>query len=370
MPFRSFFIFFFAVSTILSSSVHARTQEVRQQVGDRATSISTAVPQPTDRQPVGERATPEQKQESIETDVRQPIGTREKPSKPKASKTKDRQLIGERAAPAKQQQPIVADVRQPIGTREEPSKPKRVPQPVDRPVLQAATRQQIGERAAPIQQRQPIVADVRQPIGTRETYSMPNRAPQRIERPAQPVTTTVQIVQRPVIRARPLPQVILIDRRSESYSTAALTPHLISRKGDFIQLDDGSSWKVRHKDQKRVKRWNQEDLIVIETGQYFTWSIYKLVNYTRNESCDVELVEPTRNGLLSHWITEIHPYEGYLRLQDGSVWRMDTSELLTWNVNDDVIIGLSKDWFSSHYSYILINPRAKTRLLATFNLSF
>lgn len=339
MLFKSFSVFLFAVSTILSSNIDAKTKEVRQTIGDRVTPVT----QTADRQPIGERSAP------IQQDVRQPIGAREEePSKAKSSKKKkDRKS-------KKKQQTIVADVRQPIGTREECATPKRAPQP--------AVRQVIGERAAPVQR-----VEVRQPIGTR---AMPVVTPQRIERPVQPATATIQFTQRPIIRTRALPPVILLDCRTESYSSAALSPHLISRKGDIIQLNDGSSWKVRHRDQKDVRRWSQEDLIVIETGQYFTWSVYKLVNYSRHESCDVELIAPVRNGFLSHWITEINPFDGYLRLQDGSIWRMNASELMSWNVNDEVIIGLSKDLFSNHYTYILINPRAKKRLLATFSLSF
>lgn len=326
MLFRSFFISFCTVSVFLAGSVFARTKEVRQPVGDRVAPVAIEISEPSDRQP-----------------------------------------IGDRSAVVPRQQQVVSVVRQPIGAREEPAIPVRVPQSVERPMPQASpARQPVGERAAHVQKHQPIVTDVRQPIGTRETSSISINIPQRIERPAPMPAPTVQIVQRPIIRQRPLPQVILIDKRSETYSAATSTPHLISRKGDFIQLDNGSSWKVRHKDQKRVRKWGQEDLIVIETGELFTWSIYKLVNYTRGESCDVELIEPVRNGVLSHWITEIYPFDGYLRLQDGSIWRMDTNELLSWSVNDDVIIGLSKDWFSSRYSYVLINPRAKTRLLATF----
>lgn len=195
-------------------------------------------------------------------------------------------------------------------------------------------------------------------------------APQVIPRPAAYpvpiVNVVVQAPQRPVIISRPLPQTVVIDRRSAAYPYATLTPYAISGKGDFIQLEDGSQWKVRHRHYSTVKRWGAGDAILIETGKYFTWSAYKLVNYSRGEFVDVELIEPVCNGLLSHWITEINLYEGYLRLQDGSIWRMSASELLNWSVNDDVAIALSKDWFSSHCSYVLINPRAKNRLIAIF----
>jgi hypothetical protein len=196
---------------------------------------------------------------------------------------------------------------------------------------------------------------------------MPQVVPQPIAYPVQVVNVAVQTPQRPIVMSRPLPPAVVIDRRSAAYLYATLAPYAISPKGDFIQLEDGSQWKVRHRYYRTVKRWSPNDAILIETGKFFTWSAYKLVNYTRGEFVDVELIEPMRSGALSHWITEINVYDGYLRLQDGSIWRMSANELLNWNVNDDVVIALSKDWFSSHSSYVLINPRAKNRLIAIFS---
>lgn len=225
---------------------------------------------------------------------------------------------------------------------------------------QAQMRQSVGDRATPsskvIQQPQSAVVHL-------------GEAPQRAARPQFNISLSCgsQPVQRPVIVARPMPQKIIIDARSSVYSCVALTPYSISKKGEFIQLEDGSQWKVRNRHQKYVKRWNAGDAVVIEASSFFTWSTYKLVNHTRNESADVELIEPLVNGSYSHWIAEIHPFNGYLRLQDGSIWRMSSKELMQWRVNDDVIVALNKDWFSGHYSYMLVNPRVKNRLVATFS---
>lgn len=173
--------------------------------------------------------------------------------------------------------------------------------------------------------------------------------------------------QRPVVVQRSLPSTIVIDRRCAPCPYLTLTPYAISKKGDLIELDDGSVWEVRHRDRRSVKRWAPGDLIVIETGQFFSWSTYKLVNYSRHESVDVELsMNQGWGGRSSHWIVEVNPIQGYLRLEDGSIWRMSASELAQWRVNDDVILGLSKDWFSDQYTYVLINPRAKNRFIAIF----
>lgn len=222
------------------------------------------------------------------------------------------------------------------------------PPPVVRPVISRVVKEE---------QRIAIVPNI-----------SPQIMPQPAEYPIQVVNAEIHTPVRPIVISRPLPQTIVIDRRSAAYPYAALAPWAISPKGDFVQLEDGSRWKVRHRHYKTAKSWNATDVILIETGKFFTWSAYKLVNYTRGEFVDVDLIEPTRNGTLSHWIAEIDVRKGYLRLQDGSTWYMSASELLNWNLNDDVMIALSKDWFSGHSSYVLINPRAKTRLFAILSI--
>lgn len=205
------------------------------------------------------------------------------------------------------------------------------------------------------------------PCTSSQIFSTPIASPSPAPFPAQVLRTDPQLPSRPVILSRPIPQAVVIDNRSAAYGYATLAPYAISPKGDFVQLEDGSQWRVRHRHYKTIKRWSSNDAILIETGKFFTWSAYKLVNHTRGEFVDVELIEPIQQGSLSHWITEINPYEGFIRLQDGSYWRMSANELLNWNVNDDVIIALTKNWFSNQNSYVLINPKVKNRLIAIYS---
>ncbi len=307
--------------------------------------------------------------------VNTPILVQEK----KHKKDKSRQTLGERSdrIDISDRQPImVAQPRQEIGPQSQISIQGSVSFPQSRQVitpLEKGPRQIIGERERPRpMQNTPFGVGVRQPIGVNSPVVVPTPL-QRSERPAISVgfqmgNAVVAQPQRPVIVPRPMPQVIVIDRNSAIYSSAVLTPYFISRRGDSLQLDNGSSWNVRPRDRKVVRKWNNGDAIVIETGRFFSWSTYKLVNYTLGVSVDVELNDTVCNGMLSHWVAEINPFEGYLRLQDGSVWRMSTHELLNWQVNDDVIIALSKNFFSNNSSYVLINPRAKSRLVAVFSL--
>lgn len=184
---------------------------------------------------------------------------------------------------------------------------------------------------------------------------------------AHVVPGTRPLGQRPLVITRPLPQTIVIDRRCAPCPYVTLTPYAVSKKGDMVELSDGSVWEVRHRDRRAVRRWSPGDTILVETGKFLSWSSYRLVNYSRHESADVELALASGfEGRFSHWITEVNPIQGYVRLEDGSIWRMSSSEVAMWRVNDDVIIGLSKDWFSDQYSYILINPRARNRIIALF----
>ncbi|MBA2728799.1 MAG: hypothetical protein H0U49_11585 [Parachlamydiaceae bacterium] len=181
-----------------------------------------------------------------------------------------------------------------------------------------------------------------------------------------PVNTQV-VRQRPIVVHTALPQTILIDQRSAVCPFVTLTPYAIAKKGNYLELSDGSVWKVRHRDRNKVKKWKASDAVIIETGKFFSWHAYSLVNYSRNETIDVELhLRDNLNGNTSHWIVEVNPYQGYVKLENGSVWRMSTAELAAWSQNDDVIIGLSRDWFSRHHNYVLINPKAKSRFTATF----
>lgn len=179
--------------------------------------------------------------------------------------------------------------------------------------------------------------------------------------------TTAPVRQRPIVIQAALPKTIVINQRSAICPFVTLSPYTIAKKGNYIELSDGSIWQVRHRDRNKVKKWRSSDSVVIETSSFLSWYAYSLVNYSRNETIDVELyASDSWHGNAAHWIEEVNPFQGYVKLENGSIWHLSTSELAAWSVNDDVIIGLSKDWFSSQYNYVLINPKAKSRFTAIF----
>ncbi len=416
----------FSMVSLFFGNMHA--QEQRQPIGQR---MVQPLQSNGTRQPVAERgdisgrsvvvARPEQSTqiEQTSSEVVVPVKNKQhKKDKSKKKKEKNKAIV---VVQPEQQQKVVVDTptvtpkkkehhkkdkrRQTLGDRVNttaivntpPSQMLSRPEigqrtPVVRPQVvtsnhvvvpvESHSRQVIGQRSTPIQ-RSPVAMEMHRPAPSNSAVVVPTptstfvSVPTPIQRVEHPHTITgfaeapvvVAQPQRPVIVPRPLPQVIVIDRGSALYPTAALTPYFISRRGDQIQLNNGSSWAVRYRDQRAVRHWNYEDIIVIQTGGFFNWSTYKLVNYTRGTSIDVELINPQSRGMLSHWITEINPIEGYLRLQDGSIWKMSAHELLNWQVDDDVIIGINKNWFTNDSSYVLINPRVKNRLVAVFSIN-
>ncbi|MGZ3632920.1 MAG: hypothetical protein ACXWM7_01145 [Parachlamydiaceae bacterium] len=189
--------------------------------------------------------------------------------------------------------------------------------------------------------------------------------PQRAERPSLANVSISTRLPRPICVAKPLPKSIDIHPRSTRYPFAALTPIGPLKNENFLSLDNGSHWKIRHRDLSTCKNWKKGDCILIEAGKFFSWSTYKLVNHTRHESIDAELYTPIREGSLAHWIIAIHPCEGSLQLQDHSTWKINSSDLAEWAVGDDVMIGITKNWFSNDYSYLLINPRTQNRLIVS-----
>jgi hypothetical protein len=352
MRFKHTLFFLLTISAGITAGIEAH-QQIRQTVGERA--------QPA-RQKVGERKTT--------TNLVCILQPAQSAQPTQSTELSERQQVAEQAAQAlvkKKPKKSKRKSKKSISKAQQKASNKADCNVIMLPAQTIATPQPAQTITLPVQQIQPQMKVESRPRAS--TFLLPN-VPQRAERPTVITPTFVApCVPRPLTVARQFPYAVTINQRSACYPYATLTPTTVTKKGDWIQLDDGSNWKVRHRDRRTVSQWKTGDAILIDSGKFFTWSTYSLVNFTRNQSIDVELIEPINNGTLCHWITEISPFEGYLRLQNGSIWRMSTRELLKWNVGDDVIIAISKNWFSNDYSYVLINPRAKNRLIAAFSLS-
>jgi hypothetical protein len=97
--------------------------------------------------------------------------------------------------------------------------------------------------------------------------------------------TQVQVVS-PVVIYEAAPTLV-IEKQPVIRPYISLTPSLISDNLKYMTLNNGSQWRIRHRDRPLIKHWRQGDLISIELGSLFSRFEYKLINHTRLESAEV-----------------------------------------------------------------------------------
>lgn len=149
-----------------------------------------------------------------------------------------------------------------------------------------------------------------------------------------------------------------------SHQGAFHRPQSITLGGDMVFLEDGSGWMVRQKDRYKTLDWLAGDTIVILPNHgWFSSYYYVLENRNTGAQVSVNLaLGPIYNGNYTHWIVAIDYYNGNLCLDDGSMWRISSSDSETvkkWLPNDTIIMGVNDSWFSSKPN-ILINVNTLT----------
>lgn len=133
----------------------------------------------------------------------------------------------------------------------------------------------------------------------------------------------------------------------------------VNTLGDMITLEDGSVWQVKNSDRMKTLDWLYGDsLIILPNHAWFSSYHYVILNQNTGGKVKVNLfLGPIYNGIYTHWIVGIDYCNCELRLEDGSVWKMSSSDSRTvnkWLLNDTVIVGINDSWFSSKPN-ILIN---------------
>jgi hypothetical protein len=128
---------------------------------------------------------------------------------------------------------------------------------------------------------------------------------------------------------------------------------------DFIELEDGSKWKVDPDDIQEMYSWRMGDTLTITANhKWFSNYTYKLKNlYTDREVKVNPFVGPVAFGPYSHWIVAIDYPSQQLFLENGTSWHVAScnNEIFrNWAVNDTIILGVSYSWCSS-FDSILIN---------------
>lgn len=149
----------------------------------------------------------------------------------------------------------------------------------------SVTRGNIGARPSATVQREVIQRPITPPAQARYTKPSP----------------TILSTPRPLPK-RSLPALIQLDNQCVAYKHLLLNLYAISPRGHVIELVDGSVWHVSSKsDRRKVRRWNYSDDIMIESSQYFIWTTYRLINFTRNESIEASMtVGPINERKASH----------------------------------------------------------------------
>jgi hypothetical protein len=137
-----------------------------------------------------------------------------------------------------------------------------------------------------------------------------------------------------------------------------------------IELEDGSHWQVAPPDVYKVVGWKpNETVIVTPNRSWFSFysSGYYLTNTTQDSYVRVNLTgSPVPFGPVSHWVTSMDKYNGFLFFDNGSCWKISVSDLdlfQSWSINDYVIFGYNDEWLAST-DYILINVRLKNHVRA------
>lgn len=162
-----------------------------------------------------------------------------------------------------------------------------------------------------------------------------------------------------VVKKLPSGEELICKALYSSHEGAFHRPVNISAGGDMITLEDGSIWKVRPDDKAKTLDWLAGDTIfILPNHSWFSSYYYVLSNQnTGAEVCVNLMLPPLYNGNYSHWIVAIDLYNLEVGLDDGSVWKISSSDYSTiekWKVNDTIVIGVNDSWFSSKPN-ILIN---------------
>lgn len=151
------------------------------------------------------------------------------------------------------------------------------------------------------------------------------------------------------------------------YSTThhAAYHHPINAFDGLITFQDKAVWQVHSWDKEVIKGWSQLDTVVIapNTNIFTRWSYpFKLINLDTKEIVKAKLkqkpvlIDPNID-IHVHWIESIDYIYGFVRLEDGSLWKIhssDISDLQDFNDYNIVIVGTNDGWFRASNPNILI----------------
>lgn len=133
---------------------------------------------------------------------------------------------------------------------------------------------------------------------------------------------------------------------------------------DWVEFEDGTTFRIASYDRGTLSYWAEGDLIYILKGAGWFWSYdCRIYNATTGDIVDADLNNgPIPNGPYSLFIAAIDDFQGIIYLQNGSVLIVDSSDihkLITWSPYDYVITATNDDWASYRSPNLLINAATK-----------
>ena len=137
--------------------------------------------------------------------------------------------------------------------------------------------------------------------------------------------------------------------------------HLVaySDNGDRVQLHDASKWEVQSSGRQKVLYWVQSnDIFIKPNASCFSSYRYVLQNRTKNETVEVNLINPPLPmGAATFRIVYIDPYSRLVHLSDNTVWQIDfkDADFRYWKIGHRVLIGVNNNWRTAPLPNVLIN---------------
>lgn len=134
--------------------------------------------------------------------------------------------------------------------------------------------------------------------------------------------------------------------------------------GDFVELGDGSQWKISYDDTYKTIHWKVGDPIIItHNDSWFSSYNYFLTNEATGSYVKASLqVGPVTFGPYTHWVVGFDRAKKQVYLENGTCW--EVSDLGDWAINDTVMIGINDSFWWSYFDTLLINVNRNLQVYA------
>ncbi len=150
----------------------------------------------------------------------------------------------------------------------------------------------------------------------------------------------------------------------------------VGARGTTLTMDDQTIWEIASSSASTAKKWGAGTTFTIYPNNWSISSWLSSYEYALYNEATGDWVESTLSeGPFVKYavlISDIDYYQGYVRLSDGSMWKMGNSyfelqKLATWGTRQAVLVGKNTGWFTP--SFILININQNEYIAADFQPS-